>query len=155
MSRFGWIYILTLFIGLGVLGKILYLQVVKGDEWKAKAEEMSQKQVIIPANRGNILDTYNNPISSTIPTYDLRMDPVSSGMDPDIYRKDLSALAKGLSDLFGDKTAWEYKKIIQDARRDSNRYVLLKRKISYMEAQKVRELPILKLGKNNGAHCSY
>ena len=67
LSRIGWIYILALLGALGILGKILYLQFVVGDVWKAEAEKMSQRTTTIPANRGNILDAEGNPIASTVP----------------------------------------------------------------------------------------
>ncbi len=150
LSRIGWIYILALIGALGILGKVLYLQLVVGDVWRAEAEKMSQRTTTIPANRGNILDTDGNIIASTVPSYDLAIDPNSTGMKPEVYNAELPGLARGLAELFGDKGAGQYEDIIRKARRRGSQHLYLKRNISYREAQKAKELPLFKHGQFKG-----
>ncbi|MBT3747967.1 MAG: hypothetical protein HOG34_03195, partial [Bacteroidetes bacterium] len=41
LSRIGWIYILALLGGLAILAKVLFLQFVEGEKWRAEAEMVS------------------------------------------------------------------------------------------------------------------
>ena len=150
LSRIGWIYVLVMIGTIAILGKILFLQFAEGEEWRAKADSLSQRSRTIPANRGNILDTKGNPIASTIPKYDLAIDPNSRGMDPEVYNAELPGLAKGLEKLFGDRTAWEYENMIRQAKKNGRQHLVLKRSLSYREAQQVKLLPLFRHGRYKG-----
>ncbi len=134
----------------GIMGKVLFLQFVEGEEWRAKADSLSQRSRIIPASRGNILDSKGNPIASTIPKFDLAIDPNSIGIKSEDYQAELPGLAKGLAELFGDKTAWEYENMIRKANKSGSQYQILKRGLSYSEAQLVKQLPLFRHGQFKG-----
>ncbi len=150
MSRIGWIYVLMLIGAIAIMGKVLYLQFVEGEQWRAKAELMSERSKAIPANRGNILDADENPIASTIPTYDLAMDPCSKGMSLAVYQAELPGLAKGLEELFGEKSAKQYEQMISRAKQQGEQNLVLKKHISYRQAQNAKELPLFKHGQFQG-----
>jgi len=150
LSRIGWVYILVLIGALGILGKTLYLQLVDGEIWKERAESMSQRTKTVPANRGNILDAEGNPIASTIPTYDLAMDPNSTGMSAAVFEAELAGLTKGLAELFRDKSAGQYQRIILQARQINKRHLPLKNDLSYRQAQQVKQLPLFRHGQYKG-----
>lgn len=135
---------------IGVMAKVLYLQFIEGDEWREKAELLSERSQTVSANRGNILDTEGNPIASTVPAYDLAMDPNSSGMADEDYRALLPGLANGLENLFGDKKAWQYEQMIQRAREKGERHLVLQKNISYRQAQQAKQLPLFSLGRYKG-----
>ena len=150
LSRIGWIYVLVLIGAIGILGKVLFLQFVEGEEWRAKADSLSQRSRMIPANRGNILDTKGNPIASTIPVFDLAIDPNSRAIDPEIFQKELPGLAKGLANLFGDRNAWDYENMIRQAKKQGKQHLVLQKNLSYRQAQQVKSLPLFRHGRFKG-----
>ncbi len=138
------------FIGaLGMLGKILYLQFVTDDIWKAEAEKLGHITVKVPAHRGNILDAFGNPIASTVPVFDLAIDPSSESINK-YFEEELSGLTRGLSKMFGKHSPAYYENKIRQARRNGNMRLLLERNISLVQAAEVKKLPLFKRGKYKG-----
>ena len=134
---------------LGVSGKILYLQFVTGDIWRAEAEKLSEKITTIPANRGNILDTDGNPIASTVPAFDLAIDPYSESIN-EFFDAELPGLVKGLSDIFRTKSPAYYENKILQARKNKNKNLVLERNLSYKQAEEVKKLPLFRHGQYKG-----
>ena len=117
LFRIGTIYVLALIGALLILGKVLYLQVVEGEKWKAEAEKVTQQKRVIQANRGDILADDLRPLASSVPSFTLAIDPNSTGMADSSYQTDLPGLARELSSLFNDRSAYQYQQKIQEARR--------------------------------------
>jgi len=55
--------------------RLFQVQVLNGTEYKIKVVEQSQKKQIIPANRGNIFDRNNKPLTRNIIHYTLSVNP--------------------------------------------------------------------------------
>ncbi len=55
-----------------------------------------------------------------------------------------------LADLFKDKTAKQYTKLLRKARKSGDRYVVLKRNVPYKDLQTLKTFPIFKKGKRGG-----
>ena len=150
MSRIGLIYIIALLASAAIVGKIVYLQFFIADEWKEDIKRYSQRSKEVPANRGNILDSDGNIIASTVPTYNISIDPNSDPMDPVIFDKEVSGLAQGLAQLFGEQSAWYYENRIRSARKNKSRHLLLVKNASYQEKEKVKDLPLFRHGPYKG-----
>ena len=58
-----------LFSWAGLCARLFQVQVLNGSEYKIKVVEQSQKKQIIPANRGNIFDRNNKPLTRNIIHY--------------------------------------------------------------------------------------
>jgi len=148
--RVGLVYAFMLLLGIGILAKVLYLQIIEGPKWREKAQILSLKDITIEANRGDIMDTDGRMLASSIPFYEIRMDTRSTGMDSYMFNKKIDSLALCLSRLFRDKPASEYKAEIVKARRNGERFHLLKRRVSYIQLKEMRKFPIFRLGTNKG-----
>ncbi|MBT3750332.1 MAG: transpeptidase family protein, partial [Bacteroidetes bacterium] len=74
----------------------------------------------------------------------------STGMSDSVYGADISALASGLSALFGNQTAWSFKNKIQKARERGLRYIVLQNKVSYQDVLEVEKLPLFIKGRYQG-----
>ncbi|MEA1877857.1 MAG: penicillin-binding transpeptidase domain-containing protein, partial [Bacteroidota bacterium] len=150
LFRIGTIYAIALISVMLILGKVLYLQLLEGDKWRAEAEKVSQQKKVIPANRGDILADDLRPLASSVPSFTLAIDPNSTGMADSSYQADLPGLSRELSRLFKDKTANKYKQRINQARRKGSRYLVLQSRVSYKEVQELKQFPLFKLGKYKG-----
>ncbi len=150
VSRIVVVYLVTVIGAIAILAQIIYIQTVNGETWRAEAESMSQKHQPIQANRGNILATDESPLASSLPRYNVTMDPNSSGMDPEMYNKLLPELAAGLSRIWPEKTAAQYNQMISKVKAAGKHYVLLHKEATFAEARLVEQLPLFSLGQFKG-----
>ncbi len=144
------IYIGVLLFSIAIIGKILYLQFVKGNELAAKAETLTLKEFIIQPNRGDIYASDNRLLASSIPYYEIRMDLNSNAMSPELFNRDIDSLAYCLARLFRDKSAYAYKQELMTARRKGERYHLIKRRVSYTQLKELKTFPVFREGRYKG-----
>jgi len=133
--------------GLAVVFKLLTIQFVDGDEYRALAEKRTVKDVIIPANRGNVYSVKGNLLATSIPKYDIRIDAITPSSKT--FQKYLKPLSDSLAAYSGKSSSY-YQKEIKKARANKNRYYLLARDIGYSDYIRLRNFPMLKLGAYKG-----
>ncbi|MEI8047200.1 MAG: penicillin-binding protein [Bacteroidota bacterium] len=150
LTRVYLVYGFMFVIGLAIIAKILYIQLVEGDMWKAKAEKLSLKYFTIEPNRGNIYDVNGEMLATSVPQFEVRMDAASPLIQDSTFNQDVDSLAIYLSGYFKDKTRQEYKSLLVNGRNSKNRYLLIKRKANFDQLKTLRTFPIFRLGKNSG-----
>ena len=149
--RVGVIYLALVVLAVVVFGKVIYLQVAEGAEWRALEEKMTTKEREIEANRGNILASDGRKLACSVPSYGLRMDMMAHGLTDEIFNENIDSLAWCLSDFFKDKSAASYKRDLKEARRKERRYHRIHTKrVSFTELKKIKQFPIFRLGQNKG-----
>jgi len=105
----------------------------------------------LDAERGTIFSEDGAMLSTSIPYFDIRIDFGAEGLRDKSgkrFRENLDSLCFGLANVFGDKTAGAYRKELQAAYKNKERYYLLQKNISFREYQTVRDLPLVRLGRN-------
>jgi cell division protein FtsI (penicillin-binding protein 3) len=142
---------LILLFALAVVIQMYRLQFVQGDKWKAMASKMSTRYETVEATRGNILSVDGSLLATSVPEYELHMDMFAGGIfeDKNFYAK-VDSLAEKLAEIYPDKTEQQYSRMLRNARRDSARYQLIRRKVTFQELKQIRKFPIFKLGKYKG-----
>lgn len=106
------------------------------------------REVRIMSERGNIYSRDMRLMASTMPRYLLCIDP--SFIVDSVYNRDIRALSAKLAEFFKDKSAAEYKKLIDEARMKGKEYLRLnKRWLTYDEYLYVKKFPILREKKKN------
>lgn len=148
--RVGVIYIFMLAFAILIIGKILYLQLIEGGKWEEKAQSLTLKDITIESNRGDILATDGRLLASSVPYYEIRMDTRSTGMDDATFNSNVDSLAYKLSELFRDKSTTEYKNELVKARRNGERFHLIKRRVDYNQLKKLKTFPIFRYGRYKG-----
>src|SRR5688572_3587171 len=121
-------------MSLAVLGRAVYIQQVEGEYWRSMSDSMHQKFVELDAERGTIYSEDGQMLSTSIPYFDIYMDFGAEGLrdkNGKRFRENIDSFAYKLAVFFGDKTRKEYKKELQLAYNESNRYYLLKKGISF------------------------
>ncbi len=144
------VYLLILLAGLIIIGKVVYIQFFEGSEWIEKAQEERIRYDDIDANRGNIYDANGKLIATSVPIFDIRMDVSSPLISDELFTRNIDSLALQLSRLFNNKSKQEYKHDLVDARTSGNRYLLIKRNVTYEQLKTLRTFPILRKGKYKG-----
>ncbi len=136
--------------GLAILARVGYLQISEGEYWRSKADSLTLRYRSIAPMRGNVYASDGSLLATSLPRYDVHVDFRADGMKKDLFNEKVDSLALCLSVLFKDKSKQEYKHLLKEARRDGDRYFLLKRNISYKEHKALRGFPLFRLGKNKG-----
>ncbi len=130
-----------------VVFKLFSIQFINGEKYRALAESRLVKQVVIPANRGNVYSVGGNLLATSIPKYDIRIDAVTPSAKT--FEKYLKPLCDSLSKYSGKPSSY-YQKNIRNARANKNRYYLLARNIGYSDYLRLRNFPMLNLGAYKG-----
>ncbi|WP_134089861.1 penicillin-binding protein [Olivibacter sp. XZL3] len=134
-----------------VLYKMFSLQVVQGSHWRAMADSLSTRYQTVEATRGNIFSVDGSLLATSVPEYDVRMDMMAPGiLEDDVFYAKVDSLAASLASFFQDKSVEQYRRLLRKARKDKNRYFLVKRNVSFQDMKAVRSFPIFKLGKYKG-----
>jgi len=142
---------LIVLFAVAVLVRLCDVQFVEGHKWRAMADSLSTKYINVDAARGNIYSNDGSLLATSVPEYELRMDAFAGGIqDNEIFYSKVDSLAQSLSGFFKDKTPKEYARMLRLARRDSSRYLLIKRKVNYQDLKKVRSFPLFNVGKYTG-----
>ncbi|MBJ6366468.1 penicillin-binding protein [Snuella sedimenti] len=133
--------------GVAVVFKLLSIQLVQGDKYRALAEKRAVKNVVIPANRGNVYADDGSLLATSVPKYNIAIDAVTSSTK--IFEANIKSLCDSLANYLGKPSAY-YQKAIRKARANGNQYYLLVRDINYTDYLRFRSFPLLKLGANKG-----
>ncbi|GGF21263.1 penicillin-binding protein [Echinicola rosea] len=138
----------VLFAG-AILYRIAHVQFVDGDKWRQKAEDINLQYRKVSATRGNIYSDDGSLLATSLPFYRVALDPGIA--DEDDYRAGIDSLSRKLSAFYKDKSANAYKRMINDARLEGRRYIVLnRRQIGYQEKQLMSTWPIFRDGRMGG-----
>ncbi len=146
-------YLVYLFIslfGVSIIAKICIIQFSEGEYWKAKAQQLTTSQQTIYAVRGNIFDANGSLLATSLPFYEVAVDINTDYITRELFKNNVDSLSQSLALLFKDKSAREYKEILRRGRESGNRYLLLKRNVSYSELQEVKKFPLFRTGRYKG-----
>jgi len=145
VRHFKWIFYLFFLIGMMAIGKIIQVQC---SEDKA-IPDSNYKSVPIKAIRGSILASDGRTLATSMPYYEIRMD--FGVINDSIFNADAPALAESLSSMFKNKSAKAYLYQLRKYKKANKRYQLIaNRTIDYVELEKLKKFPILKLGQFKG-----
>jgi cell division protein FtsI (penicillin-binding protein 3) len=135
---------------ISILYKMVVIQFKEGEHWKAKAEALTTDLKTIEAVRGNIFDENGNLLATSLPYYEIAVDINAPSIDKKLFENNIDSLSFCLSNLFKDKSTQAYTKILRKARKKGDRYLVLKRNVSYKDLKTLKSFPILRKGKRGG-----
>ena len=136
---------------MAVFGKAFYIQQVQGKYWRSMSDSLHQKIEEVSGERGTIYSEDGQMLSTGVPQFDIYVDFGADGLhekNGKLFKQNVDSLSYALFDLFKDKSAYEYKKILKNGFEDEDRYYLLKRNISYRQYQQLQKFPLVRLGRN-------
>lgn len=142
------VYTIVLVVMLVVIAKSFSIIVDGRENIFATSDKIQQRSAKITPRRGEILDANASPLVTSVAFYDIYIDPTT--IKKDVWEKNISDLSKGLSEIFGDKSAREYENYLREARSKKRRYVLIKKNVTNEIRRELRKLPIFELGRFKG-----
>jgi cell division protein FtsI (penicillin-binding protein 3) len=144
------VYLGILLFGLAVLSRVIYIQSFEGKVLKEMADRQEMQWFDVEAIHGNICAEDGTLLATSIPIFEIRMDVVTDSITDEIFSRNVDSLAICLAGLFKDRTAYDFKEMLWEARRNGDRYLLIHRDVAYPELKKIRSFPILRRGKYKG-----
>lgn len=142
---------LIVLFAFAVLFKLFHLQIAEGRRWTAMADSLSTKYINEEAVRGNIYSSDGSLLATSVPEYELRMDMLAGGIEKDeVFYDKVDSLAEKMSRFFGDKSEREYASILRRARKDKERYLLIKRRVTHQELNVIKKFPVFNMGRYQG-----
>ncbi len=144
------------FLGIAVLSvfivtKAFYIQRFQGSYWKSMSDSLHQRIEPLDAERGTIYSEDGQMLSTSIPTFDIYMDMEADGLrekNGKRFKENIDSFSIALANYFGDRTAGEYRRDLQQAYKKSDRYFLIRKKLSFEDYKAFREFPLARLGRN-------
>jgi cell division protein FtsI (penicillin-binding protein 3) len=115
------------------------------------SDSLHQRFKTLDAERGTIYSEDGQMLSTSIPTFDIYIDFNADGLREKKgkrFHENVDSFAISLASYFSDKTAARYKKDLQLAFKNNERYYPLKKKLSFSEYKVFREFPLVRLGRN-------
>ncbi len=145
------VYVLILIVAGCIVVKTFYVMTIEGEEWRKMAVpgNFPVQLVDVAPNRGDIWASDGRILSTSVPYYELRFDPVA--VNRDTFNIKLDSLAYCLSRFFGDDSRAGYKEKLRRARNRRDRYLLVNpRRVDHMELKEIRKFPVFRLGRYKG-----
>ena len=114
------------------------------------ARENGLQYRTVKATRGHILSDNGSFLATSLPFYQLAIDPTIA--ETAIFENNIDSLGRLLEQYFQEKTAKQYADTIRDARLKKSRYLVISRKkmVSYQEKKILEKWPIFELGRFRG-----
>jgi penicillin-binding protein 2 len=81
-ERYKWMALCVVLALLGIVARLVHLQIIEREHWVAEAQRNILKRVRLPATRGLIRDAKGNPVASNRPSFDLYVTPQLLGPEP-------------------------------------------------------------------------
>lgn len=144
---------ILLFAG-GIVWRIVQLQTIEGEKWRAKAKRVYVKERVIVAVRGNIYAADGSLLATSLPKYKVGFDPRVSRINKvnaQIYEEGIDSLCHLLANFYGDKDWKDYYSMIDLACRDNVHYIRLNEmKIDFQQKKAMETWPIFRNGTFKG-----
>jgi cell division protein FtsI (penicillin-binding protein 3) len=142
--------LILLFAG-AVMVQLYRVQFVQGEKWKAMSKSFSTHYESVEATRGNILSVDGSLLATSVPEYEVRMDMLAGSIaDDKVFYEKVDSLAIKLSQLYPDKSATEFSRMLRDGRKEGNRYQLIRHTVTYQELKQIQKFPLVGQGKHRG-----
>lgn len=150
-ARYLAVPICLLLFAIAVIWKVVYIQ--NFETSLLKEEESSQQKKIIHPRRGDILDKNGKVLACSVPEYVISFDARIAYFQkyPNLIDEKIDSLADGLAKIFpeeGDKHFFYAK--IKKAKNEKKLVKLCNKNIDYNQLQKVKKLPLLRMGAYKG-----
>lgn len=134
-----------------IIGKAFNIQQKQGKYWRNLNETLHVKTEEVLAERGTIYSEDDKMLSTSIPQFDIYVDFAAEGLRAKqgaLFFDNLDSLSIRLSNLFGDRSYGDYKKILRKGYASKDRYFPLEKNVSYEQYLQLKKFPLVRLGKN-------
>jgi cell division protein FtsI (penicillin-binding protein 3) len=128
------------------------INVVEGEKWRSKGEELYIKEVPMEAERGNILTEDGSMLATSMPFFDISWDPNSNAIDTAFWTsKSFDSLAYYLATYVNPSmTPGAMKAYLWQQKTTGKRYVEIKKDATLEQKERITSFPLFNLGQFKG-----
>ncbi len=148
------VYTLLFFIALAALAiffQTIKISIIEGDKWRGKGNDLYVKYVPVNAERGNIMAEDGSLMATSLPFFEIRFDPNSTGMEEDAFTKNIDSLAWCLATYVDNTyTVGGYRDFLITEWEIGARNILIKKDVSFAELKQIKKFPLFRLGQYKG-----
>ena len=138
-------------LALLLLGGTMKIGVVDAEIWRERGDSSKLKFIDIEPDRGNILSEDGHLLATSIPLFDLHMDLRSEAMTDAIFNRHVDSLSHCLAKyVYAGQSTGDVKRRLIRRRKAGDRYFLIKRDATYEDLTRIKNFPLIRLGKYTG-----
>ena len=142
---------LLVVLALGIFTKTAQISVLEGAHWRSLGDSLYVDMRPVDAQRGNILATDGSPLATSLPFFEIRMDLNSSGMSDKDFEENVDTLGYCLATYVNNSyTVGGMIEMLKNERLKGTRYLLIKKKATLSETERIRKFPLFNLGQYRG-----
>lgn len=139
-------FLMVCLLGIAIISRAFYIQTAEGKYYRSLADSLTIYPKKLMAERGNIYSSDGRLLATTLPTFDIRIDFKTTYNHTRLFNEHIDSVSLLLSQMFGDKSAKQYKAVMMRERRKNSRYYLLKRNVSYNQLTEMKQWPLFREG---------
>ncbi len=142
---------LLVVLSLGIFTKTAQISVIQGPEWRSLGDSLYIDMRPVDAQRGNILANDGSLLATSLPFFEIRMDLNSSGMSDKDFEENVDSLGFCLATYVNNSyTIGGMQQMLRNERAKGTRYLLIKKKATLSETERIRKFPLFNLGQYRG-----
>ncbi|MBK8566665.1 MAG: transpeptidase family protein [Saprospiraceae bacterium] len=128
------------------------INVIEGEKWRSKGEDLYVKEVPMEAERGNILTEDGSMLATSMPFFDISWDPNSNAIDTAFWTsKSFDSLAYYLATYVNPSmTPGAMKAYLWQQKTTGKRYVDIKKDATLEQKELITSFPLFSLGQFKG-----
>ncbi len=144
------IYAGVILFGLAILYRIGHIQFVEGDKWRERSRKLTTEVRKIDAVRGNVYSADERLLATSVPVYEVRMDPNTDAIGKKLFFEKVDALADSLASMFDEKSAKSWERELVKARQEGERFHLIAKEVDHNQLQRLKGFPLFQKGRFKG-----
>ena len=148
IPRYSVIAIAMSLFSMAILSKAVYTMTAKRNYWMEVSSKQKKDSVPITPIRGNILSSDGELMASSLPEFKIYMDfdALKKAGNDTAFVDSIDYIAKGLNEIFPEKSAQLFKKDLMEALEGNRRhFAIWNKRIDYNTFKEVQKLPIFHL----------
>jgi cell division protein FtsI (penicillin-binding protein 3) len=131
-----------------IFGKLFWLSIFEGPEIREKSHAQVVKEFVVEAERGKIYSADGKLLATSMPVFDVFMDPVAP-TDAD-FEQHVKGLSRALALLSNAHTQAGWESHLRECRRNGIRYVKIQKDVTFSDLQSIKQFPMFNLGRFKG-----
>ncbi len=150
------IRVYIILIGVVIFGLILFGQTVRigllqGDKWIERGKSLYVERKSVEAERGNIISEDGSLMATSLPFFEIRFDPNSTGMSDEDWNENVDSLAHCLATYVNNAyTVGGMRDFLTEERDRGARNIVIKRNATYIEKEMMQRFPLFNKGQFRG-----
>ena len=143
-------YMAMVLFAVAVLGRIVFLQFVAGEQLESEVKKASVKMEEVKAPLGTVYsdNAKKTSLALSAPRYDVFMDLTVASEE--LFDESIIALSDSLGVLFAEQTSHDWELALREARKNKRQYFKIRKDVLKQDVDRLTQFPIFEKGQYKG-----